>query len=308
MKKFGEKVKEIRESLGYTQDEVYNMTGISQETQRVLERGVRDVSLTTLRKLSVTYKTDLYRVMSDTREENDPLSASTIVELYDIYNGRNNEEFKELLENLGTSTKKLFADSKRPFELNHVDYFNVFSDLDNDEFRFKDIDIVILEKLLDKMAKTDSGRLGDARLFDIEIATAIQLSILYRKSNRPTEAVEVLVPCYEFLSTINLPTGIDIRHMGSVIVNIAYGYHRESKDEKVIEFITKALENENYPITQAARTEINLRLGVAHHNLGHCKKAYDYFTMILMSEKGKRFDMYATIIKETYECDHHLIP
>ena len=62
--KFGEHLRELRKSLGYTQEAAANVSGLAIDTLRRIEKGEVIPRYDTLIHLSLTYKKDLLAVLS----------------------------------------------------------------------------------------------------------------------------------------------------------------------------------------------------------------------------------------------------
>ena len=93
---FGNYLKKLRESLKITQNNVYELTGLSLETIRKLERGISIPRYDTLELLSKVYKVDVLQIFSLYRSSS---------ELYEFYNNLdrliveyNQEKLTNLLE------------------------------------------------------------------------------------------------------------------------------------------------------------------------------------------------------------------
>jgi transcriptional regulator with XRE-family HTH domain len=78
LKAFSSRLREIRKSLGYTQDNVVTGTGLSGETLRKLENGLVVPRYDTIEMLSLFYKTDLQAVLNNYK------SSSELIKYYEI--------------------------------------------------------------------------------------------------------------------------------------------------------------------------------------------------------------------------------
>jgi len=65
LKAFSIRLREIRKSLGYTQENVVTGTGLSAETLRKLENGISIPRYDTIEILSMFYKTDLHLLLNN---------------------------------------------------------------------------------------------------------------------------------------------------------------------------------------------------------------------------------------------------
>ena len=78
LKAFSTRLKEIRKSLGFTQDNVVTGTGLSSETLRKLENGMVVPRYDTIEILSLFYKTDLQAVLNNYK------SSSELIKFYEV--------------------------------------------------------------------------------------------------------------------------------------------------------------------------------------------------------------------------------
>jgi len=78
LKAFSTRLKEIRKSLGFTQENVVTGTGLSGETLRKLENGMVVPRYDTIEMLSLFYKTDLQAVLNNYK------SSSELIKFYEI--------------------------------------------------------------------------------------------------------------------------------------------------------------------------------------------------------------------------------
>lgn len=106
---FGQKVKKIRESLGYTQKEVQEMCGINRDTLRRIELGVGVPRYDTLQVLSNIYKVDLNRLMNEYKsDENITRYYEKIEEIIIRYKREKLDKIEEELQESYPKEKKSF--------------------------------------------------------------------------------------------------------------------------------------------------------------------------------------------------------
>lgn len=304
MDTFGNTIRQIRKSLGLTQLRVYELCGVSQETQRLLENDMREVGTDILEKLSLLYKTDLIRLRADTREITNIFSNEAITRLLDVFNEKDYDQLELMISEFNATMKETLCSGRNKRDA-PMDFFYVINNVFHGT-HFNTMDIIVLEKLLDSLSRTTGKRLSDTRLLDVEIGTAITLSVMYRQEGQFEKALETLRPCLDYVKTLKNPTTMQSRYIGSIYVNIAYVYHRMDKHQQVIDFIDECLSDSALALNLYARNDLLTRKGIAYHQMGKHTKAYDHFTAVLITETGRRKEVYSKVITEQYGVKHHL--
>lgn len=103
MKNLGTRLKEAREYLGLTQEDVAKLMGVSRVIITNIEAGIRKVSAEELSKFSKIYGWTMEELMEGEKAENVPMFARTFNELSE-------EDQNEILNLI--KFKKLYKDKK----------------------------------------------------------------------------------------------------------------------------------------------------------------------------------------------------
>ena len=128
---FSKRLKQIRKSLGYTQEDVVIGTGLSVETLRKLEKGTSIPKYDTIERLSLFFKIDLHEVMHQYKNSSELFKYYARIDEY-IYKSE-----RELLEDLIKSFDA-FSSKKEHKLIDH----RVLSQLN---FLFKGLQMVDIE-------------------------------------------------------------------------------------------------------------------------------------------------------------------
>lgn len=146
LKSFSKRLKEIRKSCGYTQENVVSGTGLSSETLRKLENGLVIPRYDTIEILSLFYKTDLQSVLNNYK------SSKELIKFYELIDtcltGNDQTTLNKAIEGFETFANTADVNLIERKELKQLAlFFNglklSYSDYYNPEIQHKAIDVYI---------------------------------------------------------------------------------------------------------------------------------------------------------------------
>lgn len=189
---FGKKVKKIRQSLKYTQDDVKRYTGISNETMRRIENGIQEPKVSTLEKLGHLYKYDLVDLLCKSRNPlsflSDEMIATINRSLRELdYDGLK-ETINKMVNHVIHQYDDMAYDHNQKYLQNYLQAFN------NIEFtKTKDIDknIINVENFLLFLSNNKHKIGSDLYLYNLEVSSILFLMTQYRQKGYYDQALSL---------------------------------------------------------------------------------------------------------------------
>lgn len=302
-KKYGEAIKQHRKAMHLSQTDVYKMTGISVDTQRIIEGGNREPRISTLERLSEVYKTDLIFLLTKYRDENDFFSNKLIDEANLYLNQLDMQAFydriNELIEGIMSSYEK---DSSKPSNLEFVHYLRSFKDIKVLDASFKEQNVASMEKLLMYLSRTDKGILEDPALLNLEIQTGITLANYYRYLNEFDKAISLLERVIGYLESVQFKSLNQVDYLVNATAHLCTVYHRMDQHQQVINLVDTTLHRNNLYYCREAITGFLIRKAVALFHL----KNDDYKSLlatVVLIETPKRLSSIRKSLMNNYGFD-----
>lgn len=302
--KFGRFVKNQRKSMGYSQKDVYHLTGISVETQRLLENGYREPRLITLERLSEVYKTDLIFYLVKYRTENDLFSEVFLDKMALNFSEKNFDDFIDDIDAMiDVIHQEYLQDGHKTKEnMKFVEALKSFKDLKLDRFRFNMSNAVFYEQLLHFFSTNKAEMLSDSAIYYFEAQVAILLAIAYRKSDRFDDSEKVLKRLIARLEPIEYKTVRQSDYLASAYYNLSYLYHRQNRYEDTIDIVDLLYKSPDIRMKRAHFCDLLLRKAIAQFRLNNENYKHT-FAVVLSMEPAKRAADVLQKTKEIYGID-----
>lgn len=225
---FGKKVLDIRNSLGYTQTDVYELSNITTETLRKIENGKIVPRHSTLELLSSALKKDINQILLNYR----------IPKYKDFY------KIKDIIENKLENGQYIDIDS----DLNKLR--SIFETINDNNYIYKLakqlillIEAIILNviskdynnslsKLSDAMRETtpqfDINKYNEFVYSSIEVRILMNIALLINRIGSKEKCLELIKFCLHEIDSDEIDLKIKI------LYNLSYSYHRNNINEKAL--------------------------------------------------------------------------
>ena len=269
--------------MGLNQQQVYQKTGISADTQRLIENGHREPRIATLERLSNLYKRDLIYLLSQSRETGDLFSDELIMTLH---HHLNNLDMKGFVQKMDEVIQEMLASyegqSDRKNNLEYVAYLKSFRDLDLTDAHYKDQNIHTLEKLLAFFNQTSKGYLEDPNLYELETQIGITLAIICRYNDDFDKSEAIL---HKIIDRLENTTPKTLRQQDALInatIHLSQVHHRREHYDKVIVTVDSILHRRDLFINKVSMTALLLKKGAALYMLGNEDYKHIFATIMLI--------------------------
>ena len=244
LKSFSKRLKEIRKSCGYTQENVVSGTGLSTETLRKLENGLVIPRYDTIEILSLFYKTDLQSVLNNYK------SSKEIIKYYEVIDtcltGNDQSALINAIEGFEEFAKTADVNLIERKELKQLELFLKglklsYSDYHNPDIQKQAIEIYI-EALhsLNPAFKYEFWREFKYNYLELRILFAIAgLEGYLRNCIQSNDLLEYI------LNTLDM--SIYSKHNDKLLATkaislLSYNYHRIDDHKKALEFAEQGIE------------------------------------------------------------------
>ncbi|MGO1369947.1 helix-turn-helix domain-containing protein [Senegalia sp. (in: firmicutes)] len=305
---FGKRVKNLRQSLGYTQKEVHQNTGIGLETIRRLEKGERLIRFDNLTDLSLFYKIDL---LEELRNYN---SANKLLRYYDKLDDIIVSYDYQKLMNLSNDFEKYIGnDDENTLELFKLNTINQFKQLIKGiTYLFsgeKSTNNLALDKFIESLQITIANftldNFANQRYNVFEMRILLIIGVTLNETENHKKSNEIL----QFIITkLNFDKRAVFNEKKLIIktyFNISYNYNDLDNQEEALKYANKGIE---YCKTNELIYNLNhlyYRKGIAEHLLGKKEKIYmdSLHKAIQILEIQGRYELakvYTNVTKDTY--------
>lgn len=266
---FGMQVRGIREKLGYTQSDVYNRIGVSNETQRRIEHGSQEPRISTLERLSYLYKYDLISLLVTCRFKESFLSESII---HSINQNLINCDYitlgKTIRTMIGYFINTLSKPSDEKAKEYLIRYLESFNKIEFSQYRETEKNIINVENFLLFLNNNKKGIGHDTFLYDLETSSIIYLLVLYRQANMFEKSIDLALNLITKIQNYPNLSKLQLNHLGAIYLNLAYAYHRLDQFENAINVVEEALTNRHLVYTSHLYNELLIRKAFALYYLG----------------------------------------
>ncbi|MBI9014062.1 MAG: helix-turn-helix transcriptional regulator [Clostridiales bacterium] len=241
-KEFGQKVKKIRLSAGFTQKDVRNLIGLNEDTLRKIENGFVIPKYETLELLSSLYKKDLLIVLSKERKQN---------ELYNLYN-----DLDDLIINFNQGTFEQLSLKLQLIHQQHatdlisqheITQLKILLEAINDYFTDSQSDIsYLIDKLLPTFSlvnnEYDFAKYSQFKYSIIEIRILILIGLVYVKLENIIKSNDILIFCLDYLLQVSTLTIEMSKLIIKIYYNISYNFHRLDNHQKALDYAILGIE------------------------------------------------------------------
>lgn len=297
---FGKKVKKMRTSMKLSQVNVYKETGISVETQRILENGKREPKITTLERLSEFYKTNLLFLLDHSRTSSDLFSELLIDETNDLLSSKDFGGFRDRIGQLISEIEQLYTkDQYGRNNLEYINYLRSFKDIQFDDIHDKENNTTNLKQVLFYLSKSRTDYLSDANLYNIEVQVGIYLAILARQKDDLQESHDLLQRIIQVLEQHDALTTLQNNALVAAYLNLSYYYFRIHDHHKTLEVIDQILMREKTNFKRILFNELQIRKAMAYYHLED-PRYKPILTAIVLNETPKRAKYYKDVMMNVY--------
>ena len=244
LKAFSKRLKEIRKSLKFTQENVVAGTGLSAETLRKLENGLVIPRYDTIEILSLFYKTDLQSVLNNYK------SSKELIKFYDMVDylvtHSNFESLLDTIQSFEIFSKNFDSNLIEKKELEQLGLF--FKGLhlsitkqNNQEMQQNAIDIYI-DSLKATNPKYNFDKWQEFKYSHVELRILFAIASLYGYLRSCELSNEILNFVLESLDYTSYSKHYDKLLITKVLSTISYNYHRIDRFEESLAFAQKGID------------------------------------------------------------------
>lgn len=301
---FGEKLKNLRTTLGFSQVDVQRHVGVSVDTIRKIESGRVIPRYDTLELLSVVYKEDLLELLKECR------SNKFLMEFHDDIDYIITCYDKDAAANLKKKLEKSFYPDAKQSMVNPAEFkqFMIFVDaIDQFHSTFKGKKRYTRSDLIDALRLTlpdySVKRFKRYKYNYIEFRILLLLSLFIAQEKNYIFSNRILYYILEKISTRGYSTQyVDFLTI-NVYSNIAYNYHLLDEHAKVIQVADEGISFCLEKRTLHALYSLYYRKGIAQFHLEdkqYLDSIATAFSIIKAIRIPKLLEDYVRITKEEY--------
>lgn len=292
LKTFGLQLKKIRESIGYSQNDVQNLCGINTDTLRRIENGYTIPKYDTLELLSQIYKIDLLNILRKARsheqlysyyERLDSLISSYNIEILkdldkDFQAFVHSEESNKLVNNIIYSQFTLILKGIR--EYYQEDKAEVLNSLYTFE---KAIKCSVSEFTIENFQEFNYN------LFELRILLLVALALSeHKKYELSNKILNYILDEMISFSFNDIQVSLLII---KVYLKLAYNFHNLSEDEKTLEYAVKGIDYSVENNIMFALYALYYRKGIAEFMLSKEDYIDSLHKSIQILEIQEKFDL-----------------
>lgn len=300
---FGEKLKELRKSLGFSQVEIQKLAGVSSDALRRIEKGEVIPRYETLELLSSIYKEDLLELLKNARSNK--LLTEYHDELDDIITCYDDKKMKKLEEDIRLGfTGKNESSIVNPNEV--IQFLLLIRGASLYHSRFSSDHRDARNTLQDALKLTiPQFKLEDYKNYKysyIELRILLLLSILIAEDQQVKISTQIL---YFILDRLKASTTSKYQDflIIKIYTNISYNFHLEDNHRRVIRASNEGIE---YCISHELTHALNslyYRKGIAEfmlHHKSYKTSLFNSFFILKMTGNEELLDIYLEVTKEQY--------
>ncbi|PHS35030.1 MAG: hypothetical protein COA82_05700 [Alkaliphilus sp.] len=299
---FGNHLKQIRKSFGYTQEDVRRLSGINPDTLRNIENGKVIPRFDTLEYLSLIYKKDLLNDLRHYRNSNTYLQyysrLSNLILNYNLDTLRNlKNDWDEFVESQKTEDTLLNASMKEQFALvlEGITLYN--SEKSKASLRC----FVDAVKMTNSFFDLDKFTSLKYSYFELRILLLISLSLA--KKNNFQKSNNILSEClnqsnFDFEATFNEKLLITL-----IYFNLSYNSHKLNFYDKSLSYAKLGIEHSNKNHISYSLAPLLYRKGIAEYLLclDNYKDTLNFsISLLLITDRKKLAALYAKKALDVY--------
>lgn len=289
LKAFSKRLKEIRKSLGYTQDNVVFGTGLSSETLRKLENGITIPRYDTIEILSMFYKVDLQSVLNQYKSSKDLIKYYELVDYHIL--GFNiaslQDTIGEFLAFKQTANLNLISEK----ELDQLELFFTGLQVSYSNNLSKEVQMKSLEMHKEALKSTNPSfsfdRWREFNYNHVELRILFSIASLYGFLRECKMSNDILMFILDALDQSSYSKHYDKLLIVKVYGLISYNYHRDSDDKNIIKYAELGIDYCKKQGIMAGLPLLLFRKGVAKYHLGHIDyEKYLHHSVALLRVQG----------------------
>jgi transcriptional regulator with XRE-family HTH domain len=240
MQTFGAEVRRIREEKGFTRKTVEELTGITKETLRKLEKGDVVPQLSTLQLLSVEYKIDLIVIFNRYKQDNLIFNTHDHIDKILLKHVGTTDSLEEYLITPENTVDCNLIDPIEIQQFNSVLYYIPIGNDDNPLNRLKAIDGLTASLSLHHQ----SYCLEDLEMYSysyIEQRILLLIGVYYAELNELDKSNQIFEFLYKTITIDKYATSPAKQLYIKLICNIAYNHHSLDHHQAVLMTVNEGI-------------------------------------------------------------------
>ncbi|KAF5042691.1 hypothetical protein DSECCO2_509970 [anaerobic digester metagenome] len=196
---FGKRITQIRKEVRLTQNQVYERTGISEDTVRRIEKGLVIPKYETIELLSGLYKVDLVRILQDCKKDS---KLNSLYKLFDLMVISHPDEKLRQLKALNQEIQKYDSSQLvNPAEMNLLrDFFDVTTQVLSSTQIEEEPLIAQLETALGQtIPDYRIDKFQQFRYSELELRVLLLAGLIYHETGQIRSAIPIYEFCVEYL-------------------------------------------------------------------------------------------------------------
>lgn len=302
---FGNQIRTIRETLKLSRVKVHNITGISVETLRRIEKGDVIPQIATLTILSQIYKVDVIDIFNNIKGDNLILNIHNIIDQIILkipYYTESLDQYIISNDDLKTCNY-VYQMEVEQFNL-ILEMLPISKNFSNDSKNF------VINSFMESLKKTHTNfsftSIDNYTYTFIELRILLICGVLFAENKKYDISNKILYFLLDQLQVSERITPLIRELYIKVLCNIAYNNHSLDKHETVILICDKAIEYLNKYNSNYLLESILYRKGIAQFllNLDGYKKTLSHSKAILeIKSFKKQLENYTNVTKRNYNID-----
>lgn len=298
--KFGDHLRNIRTSLGYTQEKAAKLSRLATDTLRRIENGEVVPRYDTLAHLSLTYKRDLLALLASYSNANDLFELyyrfDDLIVYYDL------DAFQQLSQNLEDYISNMSAKSTL-VNIVAAEQFRLMLSGANKHFSLRQGDLedfCAAMQISHPNFEPERFHAFKYTEFELRILFMIATSLSHEKAQLSNE---IMLFCLKHLDGSMYATWHEKLLRAKIYFNLSYNYHRIDDHQNALKVATEGIDfcNDNY--LSHCLGALLYRKGIAQYHLGHpeyLKSLQSSVHMLDIQGAHELAERYISVTRETY--------
>lgn len=237
MKAFGRQLAEIRRQARITQREVYEQTGLNEDTLRRIEQGKVVPKYETLDILSRVYKINLSVILSSYRTD---AKLTEIIDLLDEVMVGDPPKIKKQLQKLSQEVEEYeMATVTKPEEIELLKaFFEISSSVLSPNFKGPGKSILMLEEVLRESIPGFSwDQFESFRYSELELRLLLLAGLIYHRHNNYERAIPILKFSLDYIElTKGHSTESSLMVQIKIYYGLSYAAYKQEQDKASLEY------------------------------------------------------------------------